>query len=144
MSLDLDDTSHTDNLSIFADEESKIPIHWDKNVASISGTLLSVGRALRTQHPELHHLIVTNTVEERGITYIDNPAKINLLENPKLGPEKAYTFADPCPPTETRMIQINEPLEALGLSQFSFLTAAELTVSHPKGLGAQIGQVPIL
>ena len=66
MSLDLDDTSHTDNLSIFADEESKIPIHWDKNVASISGTLLSVGRALRTQHPELHHLIVTNTVEERG------------------------------------------------------------------------------
>ena len=77
MSLDQDDTHQTDGLTLYTDEQAKVPITWDHNVASITGTLLSVGRALRTQYPELHHLIVTNTVEERGITYIDDPTKID-------------------------------------------------------------------
>ena len=58
MPLDADDTTISDASVLFSDEEGLKPIVWDKNAASITGTLSLVGRALRAQHPEIHRLIV--------------------------------------------------------------------------------------
>ena len=52
MSLDDDDTNNTDASVLYSDEEMKLPITWDKNVASITGTLRAVERAIRTQGVE--------------------------------------------------------------------------------------------
>ena len=79
LTADDDETHNPDASVLYSDEEMKLPITWDKNIASVHGTLHSVQRALRTQHPDLHRLIVTGTVEERGITYIDSPANIDFL-----------------------------------------------------------------
>ena len=80
MSLNDDDADLKSDIPVlYSDEEGKHPITWVKNNAAITGTLINVGRALRTQYPELHKLITTNTVEERGITYIDNPANVHEL-----------------------------------------------------------------
>ena len=86
MSLDNDDSHSSDIPVLYADEEGKVIITWNKNIASVTGTLSLVGRAIRTQQPDLHKLIEMNIVEERGITYIDDPAKIDLLEDKALQP----------------------------------------------------------
>ncbi len=65
MALEHDDANtnaETTALTLYSDEESKQPIVWDKNVASINGTLAYVSRAIVAQHPDIHKLIVTNTV----------------------------------------------------------------------------------
>ena len=74
-SLDEDDTTHSiptptvqHHSPLYSDEEGKYPITWDKNTASITGTLAVVGRAIRTQKPKL---VTIGTVEERGITFIE-------------------------------------------------------------------------
>ena len=54
MSVDDSDSNNSDIPVLYSDEEHKHPIIWDKNAASIIGTLVNVGRALRTQQPELH------------------------------------------------------------------------------------------
>ena len=82
MSLNDDDNNTNTADTLYSDESGKVPIAWDKNTASILGTLIGAGRALRNQHPDIYRLITTNTVEERGITYIDNPAIIDILEKP--------------------------------------------------------------
>ena len=62
MSLNDDDADLKSDIPVlYSDEEGKHPITWVKNNAAITGTLTNVGRALRTQYPELHKLITTNT-----------------------------------------------------------------------------------
>ena len=55
-SLNQDDTTNSDTTVLYSDEEGKYPITWDKNTASITGTLAIVGRAVRAhaeaQRPE--------------------------------------------------------------------------------------------
>ena len=108
-SLNDDDNTHSNITVLFSDEEGKQPIIWDKNTASINGTLAIVGRAIRTQLPKIYKLVTTGTVEDRGITYIDNPAKIDFLENATISSVKAfnpkYTFEKPCPPTEIEALE---------------------------------------
>ena len=84
MSLETDDNHNADIPVLYMDQEGKQPIIWDKNAASITGTLTVASRAIRAQFPDLHKFITTNTVEEKGITFIDNPAKIDYLEDAKL------------------------------------------------------------
>ena len=45
MPLDDDGTIHSDIPVLYSDEEGKEPISWDKNLASLTGTLSIVGRA---------------------------------------------------------------------------------------------------
>ena len=123
MSLNDDDADTKSDIPVlYSDEEGKHPITWVKNNAAITGTLINVGRALRTQYPELHKLITTNTVEERGITYIDNPANIDFLEDAAIQAEDAtYSFEKPCPPTAQRVSFVNDARVALSLREHGFL-----------------------
>ena len=75
------DNTHSDIPTLYSDEEGKHPITWDRNLASIVGTLAAVGRAIRTQQPRIYRLIVTRTVEERGLTFIDSTANIDFLDH---------------------------------------------------------------
>ena len=102
---------NTDIPDLFSDEEGQRPIIWDRNNASITGTLALTDRALRDQHPEVHRFVTTRTVEERGITFIDNPAKIDMLENPGIKSlAGTFSFDKPCPPSATKARQINDAL----------------------------------
>ena len=110
MSTDDDATIADTANTLYSDQEGKVPIIWDKNTASIPGTLAAVGRAIQTQRPHLYKYIVTGVIEDRGITYIDNPAQIDFIENNNEVttkeaelPNAAYSFDKPCPPTVDRV-----------------------------------------
>ena len=76
MSLDHDDTKTNSAVSdLYSDEEETKIITWDRNLASIPGTLTLCDRALRTQHAEVYRYVTTRTVEDRGITYIDRQSR---------------------------------------------------------------------
>lgn len=109
MTLNDDVTPTTDITILYVDGEATQPIIWDKNIASLTGTLNIAGRAIRAQCPDIHKLLTSNIVEERGITYIDNPAKIDLLENPELK-VTAGTLTAPCPPTPKLQAVVNAVL----------------------------------
>ena len=131
-SLNDDDITHTIASTLYSDEEGKHPITWDKNTASITGTLAIVGRAIRSQKPKLHKLVVTGTVEERGITYIDNPAKINFLEEPSLkalDDAENYSFDKPCPSTAYKTTEVNDALTLAGKDEREFTTADTMTLT---------------
>ena len=44
--VDDDAHQHSDSTVLFSDEESRHPISWDKNAASIRGTMVIVARAI--------------------------------------------------------------------------------------------------
>ena len=126
MSLNDDDNNTNTADTLYSDESGKVPIAWDKNTASILGTLIGAGRALRNQHPDIYRLITTNTVEERGITYIDNPAIIDILEKPELAElRNAHSFAEPCPATPARIKDYNTGLVLLAKPEFKFRTTSD-------------------
>ena len=75
MASDGDATPTSDIIVLYVDGEGTMIISWDKNIGSLNGTLSLVARAIHAQCPDLHKLLTTNTVEERGITYIDNLVK---------------------------------------------------------------------
>ena len=53
MSLNDDDADLKSDIPVlYSDEEGKHPITWVKNNAAITGTLINVGRALRTQYTQ--------------------------------------------------------------------------------------------
>ena len=134
-SLDQDDTTNSDTTVLHSDEEGKYPITWDKNTASITGTLAIVGRAVRAQKPKLHKLVTTGTVEERGITYIDNPAKIDFLEDTSLKALEAsegYSFSKPCPSSTYKAKEVNDALTLAGKDELEFTTAATMTTAQLK------------
>lgn len=141
MSLDNDDSHSSDVTVLYSDEECKRPVTWDNNLGSINGTLLLTGRAIREQLPELHRLIVTNTVEERGITYIDDPAKIDLLESKDLRPHAtAHSFTKPCPPTATKVKELSDALAEEEL-EYTFTTVDKMTTAQLKRYSLQSGPV---
>ena len=143
MSLETDDNRNADIPVLYMDQEGKQPIIWDKNAASITGTLTVVSRAIRAQFPDLHKFITTNTVEEKGITFIDNPAKIDYLEDAKLKAfdAKAFTYsvAKPCPPTASKAKALNDDLTAAGKTTYTFLTADKMTDQQRKRYSLQSG-----
>ena len=140
MSVDENDTNTPDIPVLYSDEEAKHPIAWDKNLASIFGTLETIGSAIRDQRPDIHRLVTTNTVEERGITYIDNTANIDFLEGPALQSKLPdYSFEKPCPPTETKVKTVKTALLLAKEPAHTFTTT--LTDAQRKRYSLQTGPV---